>query len=184
MRRRRSKAASLITTLLVIVILSTIVIAFMQSMSIDRLTAKSARNILQAELAARAGLSSAIAQILTAIGTNNAFVTGSTNYAVDHGPLVCDRPNQSCRFHAADAIGIRAAGSSEQLPPGRLDKFTGEALFRSCRNQQHGHQRAIRRSSKAPTTIGFIARHGSSFPVHQANGSGGSPSLFSTRMQG
>ena len=88
MRRRRSKAASLITTLLVIVILSTIVVAFMQSMSIDRLTAKSARNILQAELAARAGLNSAIAQILTAAGTNNAFVTGSTNYAVDHGPLV------------------------------------------------------------------------------------------------
>jgi Tfp pilus assembly protein PilX len=88
MRRPRSKAASLITTLLVIVILSIIVIAFMQSMSIDRLTAKSARNILQAELAARAGLNSAIAQILTAAGTNNAFVTGSTNYAVDHGPLV------------------------------------------------------------------------------------------------
>jgi hypothetical protein len=33
-------------------------------------------------------LNSAIAQILTATGTNNAFVTGSTNYAVDHGPLV------------------------------------------------------------------------------------------------
>ncbi len=88
MRRPRSKAASLITTLLVIVILSTIVVAFMQSMSIDRLTAKSARNILQAELAARAGLSSAVAQILTAVGTNGGFVTGSTNYAVDHGPLV------------------------------------------------------------------------------------------------
>ena len=75
MRRSRNKAASLITTLLVIVILSTIVIAFMQSMSIDRLTAKSARNILQAELAARAGLSSAVAQILTAVGTNSGFVT-------------------------------------------------------------------------------------------------------------
>jgi Tfp pilus assembly protein PilX len=88
MRRRRTKAASLITTLLVIVVLSTIVVAFIQSMSIDRLTAKSARNILQAELAARAGLNSAIAQILTATGTNNAFVTGSTNYALDHRPLV------------------------------------------------------------------------------------------------
>jgi len=88
MRRSGSKAASLITTLLVIVILSTIVVAFMQSMSIDRLTAKSAKNILQAELSARAGLHSAIGQILTAIGTNNAFVTGSTNYAIAHGPLV------------------------------------------------------------------------------------------------
>jgi Tfp pilus assembly protein PilX len=88
MRRSGSKAASLITTLLVLVVLSTIVIAFLQSMSIDRLTAKSARNTLQAELAARAGLSSAIAQILTASGTNKAFVTGSTNYASDYGSLV------------------------------------------------------------------------------------------------
>ena len=88
MRRRRSRAASLITTLLVIVILSTIAVAFMQSMSIDRLSAKSARNILQAELAARAGLSSAVAQILTAAGTNGGFVTGSINYDVNHGPLV------------------------------------------------------------------------------------------------
>jgi type II secretory pathway component PulK len=75
MRQPQSAASSLITTLLVIVILSTIVVAFMQSMSIDRLTARSAKNILQAELAARAGLDSAIAQILAAIGTNRAFVT-------------------------------------------------------------------------------------------------------------
>ena len=71
------------------VLLSAIVVAFLQSMSIDRLTAKSAKNMLQAELAARAGLSSAIAQMLAAIGTNNSgFVTGSTNYAYNHGPLV------------------------------------------------------------------------------------------------
>ncbi|HEY5778261.1 MAG TPA: hypothetical protein VIT00_05955 [Terrimicrobiaceae bacterium] len=88
MRRRRRDAASLITTLLVIVILSTILVAFMQSMSIDRLTAKSTRNILQAELSARAGLHAAIGQILTATGTNNGFVTGSTNYAPGNAPLV------------------------------------------------------------------------------------------------
>ena len=49
MRRRGSKAASLVTTLLGIVVLSTLVVAFMQSTSIDRLTAKSAKNVLQAE---------------------------------------------------------------------------------------------------------------------------------------
>jgi type II secretory pathway pseudopilin PulG len=86
--RRPRRAAALITTLLVIVVLSIIVVAFLQSMSIDRLTANSARSMLQAELAARAGLNSAIAQILIATGTNNAFVTGSTNYAAGHGPLV------------------------------------------------------------------------------------------------
>lgn len=88
MKPRRNKAASLITTLLVIVILSTILVAFVQSTSLDRLTAKSARNVLQAELSARAGLQSAINQILTAAGTNNAFVTGSTNYATNVAPLV------------------------------------------------------------------------------------------------
>ncbi|HEY5814488.1 MAG TPA: hypothetical protein VIT23_17765, partial [Terrimicrobiaceae bacterium] len=79
---------SLIITLLVIVMLSTIVVAFMQSMSIDRLTAKSAKNILQAELSARAGLNSAISQVLMAIGTNNGFVTGSTNYATNTAPVL------------------------------------------------------------------------------------------------
>jgi type II secretory pathway component PulK len=74
MRRAKNRAASLITTLFVIVVLSTIVVAFLQSMSIDRLTSNSARSMLQAELAARAGLNSAINQILTATGTNN-FVT-------------------------------------------------------------------------------------------------------------
>lgn len=88
MRRRGSKAASLITTLLGIVVLSTLVVAFMQSTSIDRLTAKSAKNVLQAELSARAGLQSAINQLLTAAGTNNGFVTGSTNFSPSNAPVV------------------------------------------------------------------------------------------------
>jgi Tfp pilus assembly protein PilX len=87
-RRRRSKAAALITTLLGIVVLSTLVVAFMQSTSIDRLTAKSAKNVLQAELSARAGLQSAINQLLTAAGTNNGFVTGSTNFSASNVPIV------------------------------------------------------------------------------------------------
>ena len=115
MRRRRNKAASLITTLLVIVILSTIVIAFLQSTSIDRLSARSTRSILQAKLAARAGLSSAIAQILTAIGTSSAFVTGSTNYAVDHGPLVLIG-----RSNLVDAVQLMPLVSA---PPDLLSNF-------------------------------------------------------------
>jgi Tfp pilus assembly protein PilX len=88
MRRRGSTAAALITTLLLIVVLSTVVVAFMQSTSIDRLTAKSAKNVLQAELSARAGLQSAISQLLTAAGTNNGFVTGSTNFSPSTAPVV------------------------------------------------------------------------------------------------
>jgi type II secretory pathway pseudopilin PulG len=87
-RRRGNKAASLITTLLVIVVLSTVAVAFMQSASIDRLTAKSAKNVLQAEFSARAGLQSAISQLLAAAGTNNAFVTGSTNLSPSNSPVV------------------------------------------------------------------------------------------------
>ena len=60
----------------------------MQSMAIDRLTAKSASNVLQAELSARAGLQSAITQLLLAAGTNNEFVTGSTNFSSSNAPVV------------------------------------------------------------------------------------------------
>jgi type II secretory pathway pseudopilin PulG len=119
-RRPRNKAASLITTLLVLVLLSAIVVAFMQSMSIDRLTAKSAKNILQAELAARAGLSSAIAQMLAAIGTNNVgFVTGSTNYANNHGPLVVIG-----RTNLVDSTQVMPLVSAS---PGILENFPGPA---------------------------------------------------------
>ena len=74
MRRKGNQAVSLVTTLLVIVVLSTVVVAFLQSTSLDRMTAKSTKNALQAELSARAGLQSAINQLLTAAGTNNGFV--------------------------------------------------------------------------------------------------------------
>ena len=88
MRRRGNKAASLITTLLVIVVLRTVAVAFLQSTSLDRLTAKSAKNVLQAEFSARAGLESAISQLLAAAGTSNTFVTGSTNLSPSNAPVV------------------------------------------------------------------------------------------------
>ena len=50
------KASSLITTLLVLVVLSTIVVAFMQSMSVERSVAKSSKNKYQADLAAEAAM--------------------------------------------------------------------------------------------------------------------------------
>ena len=148
-----------------------------------RLTAKSAKNILQAELAARAGLNSAIAQILTAIGTNERLRNGQHNYAVDHGPLVVIG-----RTNLVDSMQLMPLVSA---PPALLGNFLQAgwtnslatcfpiSLEPTARTSTGG-----RGSSKAPTIIGFIARHGSSFPVRQANGSGGSPSLFSTRMQG
>ncbi|MCX6972138.1 MAG: hypothetical protein NTV93_18580 [Verrucomicrobia bacterium] len=50
------QASSLITTLLVLVVLSTIVVAFMQSMSVERNVAKSVKNKYQADLAAEAAM--------------------------------------------------------------------------------------------------------------------------------
>ncbi|CAN5593511.1 hypothetical protein BH09VER1_BH09VER1_41330 [soil metagenome] len=76
----RRKASSLVTTLLVLVVLSTIVVAFLQSMSVERLTAKSLKNMQQAELAARAGFEAAQQQLLLVMSNNPAFVTGLTNY--------------------------------------------------------------------------------------------------------
>lgn len=81
------RASSLVTTLLVLVVLSTIVVAFMQSMSVERSVARSAKNKLQSQEAAQAGLSAATSQMLLAIGTNQAFVTGQTNFAPGYGPL-------------------------------------------------------------------------------------------------
>lgn len=54
-----TRGSSLVTTLLVITVLTIIVVAFLQSMSIERMTAKSYSNIEQARLAAEAGVAEA-----------------------------------------------------------------------------------------------------------------------------
>lgn len=76
----REKASSLVITLLVITVLTIIVVAFMQTMALERTTAKSYRDIEQARLAAEAGVSMAVTQLTLAVGTNQAFVTGQTNF--------------------------------------------------------------------------------------------------------
>jgi Tfp pilus assembly protein PilX len=86
--RFRKKASALVTTLFVVVVLSTIVMAFMASMSLERKIASSMKNKFQAELAAEAGLSAAVSQIGLAISTNRAFVTGIfTNTPSGYGPV-------------------------------------------------------------------------------------------------
>jgi Tfp pilus assembly protein PilX len=68
--RPSRKASSLITTLLVLVVLSTIVVAFMQSMSIERSVARSAANRERAVKAAEAGLEAALARLKAGVSTN------------------------------------------------------------------------------------------------------------------
>ena len=67
------QASSLITTLLVLVVLSTVVVAFMQSMSVERNVARSYRNRLQVDLAIVAGKNAAI-QAMESITQNDAFI--------------------------------------------------------------------------------------------------------------
>lgn len=80
----KQKASSLVTTLLVIVVLSTIVVAFLQSMSIERLTAQSYANRFRAENAVQSGLNYAISLIgnLTTNYTYNVIqvTTNDQNY--------------------------------------------------------------------------------------------------------
>jgi hypothetical protein len=70
---RKQKASSLVTTLLVLVVLSTIVIAFLQSMSIERMTARSLSNKVASELASR-GAVSQISQLILTASTNDDFI--------------------------------------------------------------------------------------------------------------
>jgi len=85
--RGESRASSLVVSLLVIVVLSTIVVAFMQSMSIERSISRSYLNRERARQAAEAGMQTAIKQIQIAMGTNQGFVTGLTNHAATFGPV-------------------------------------------------------------------------------------------------
>ena len=76
---RSSTASSLIVTLFVLVVLSTIVVAFMQSMSVERLTAKSVKNRYVAELAVDAGFNGAVNRVSTLMISNSFHSVGYTN---------------------------------------------------------------------------------------------------------
>jgi hypothetical protein len=69
------KASSLITALLVLVVLSTIVVAFMQSMSIERSVARSLKNTYIAEIAANAGLEQFVSELGVATNFHHAIGT-------------------------------------------------------------------------------------------------------------
>ena len=77
--RSKQEASALVTTLFVVVVLSTIVVAFLTSMNLERKIAGSMKNKFQAELAAEAGVNIISGAIATAIGTNSGFIVLSTN---------------------------------------------------------------------------------------------------------
>lgn len=76
----RQRGSSLITTLLVLVVLSTIVVAFMQSMSIERSVARSHKNKHQVDLAINAGLDAATLAIKSVTANDGFIVTRNGDY--------------------------------------------------------------------------------------------------------
>ena len=74
-------------TLLVIVVLSTIVVAFMQSMSLERKTAQSYKNSYVASLATEAAQAEALGRISTLMASNSYHAIGYTNIGGQILPL-------------------------------------------------------------------------------------------------
>lgn len=99
----KQKASSLVTTLMVIVVLTVIVVAFMQSMSIERMTSRSYANKYEADLAAKAGLNTATQWLSTAIGTNRNFIVAMTNSDPNFSPVLL--------------VGLRDASVATNLYP-------------------------------------------------------------------
>jgi len=85
--RFRKKASALVTTLFVVVVLSTIVMAFMASMSLERKISKSLSNRYQAELAAEAGLNIFMSSLPQAVSTNVGYFIISTNVSPTLSPI-------------------------------------------------------------------------------------------------
>lgn len=107
-----TRGSSLVTTLLVITVLTIIVVAFLQSMSIERMTAKSYSNIEQARLAAEAGVNEA---------ANNLLILFSTypDSATAWQPIfnAGNQVTEGTVFHFRGAPGGNGTLSFSNLPP-------------------------------------------------------------------
>ena len=81
--RFQKKASALVTTLFVLVVLSTIVVAFLTSMNLERKISKSLKTKYQAELAAEAGVEDALLKIINGATNGVSFTSwayfGTTN---------------------------------------------------------------------------------------------------------
>ena len=101
------RASALITTLLVVTLLTIIVVAFLQSMSIESKTAKSFSNIQRAKFAAEAAqleATSRVASLMTAnpyhaIGYTNIVSSGSTSLV----PVLFGAPSGAAATSASGA---------------------------------------------------------------------------------
>lgn len=113
--RPSRKASSLVTALLVLVVLSTITVAFMQSMSIERLIAKSLANKTRAILAAESGLSAALARFSNLNSPNFVVAQDRSAGSPETWPLV---------LYTLDSDGTPVATNSMALGTPALGNHT------------------------------------------------------------
>ncbi|MFZ4776240.1 MAG: pilus assembly PilX N-terminal domain-containing protein [Terrimicrobiaceae bacterium] len=120
------KASSLVTTLLVMVVLSTIVVAFMQSMSVERSVAKSVKNKLQADLAVQAGMDDAAQRIANILATNPYHAVGYTNVGSQMLTMIVGAPSYTNTSLASTNYLLSL--SNMGTPPGTLTTSNSIAL--------------------------------------------------------
>lgn len=103
-----NRGSALVSTLLMIVVLTIIVTAFMQSMAVERRTATSYKNILQAELAAEAALNLAINKLRSA-ASENMIVHRTPGVSEEQSAIVVSKLDSSGVISASSTISVSAA---------------------------------------------------------------------------
>jgi len=80
-RQRRQSGVALVTTMIVVAVLAVVAVAFMQSTSTDRLSSRTVANYYRAQLAAEAGVQSAVAALMQTTKTKEEDPAGHGPYA-------------------------------------------------------------------------------------------------------
>jgi len=141
----RERGSALISTLLMVVVLTIIVTAFMQSMAVERRTANSYKNKLQAELAAEAGANAVIGRlseltandsfIITTDSTRTKFYLGGFQIpgvaigsgSIGYQPLFSAGPTISEAFDVRVLAGNTLPNVTAKAPTKKVEPFPAQA---------------------------------------------------------
>jgi hypothetical protein len=131
-KRSREKASALVITLLLVTVLSIVVVAFLQSMRIERLTARSVLNTYRAQLAAEAGIEEAMEKLTRRMAENPNHAIGYRSMGGQITPVLFGSPNY--QLAAASVV-------QEPLVSGNIASFSeklgasNSALINTKRSQ-------------------------------------------------
>ena len=93
----RERGVALVTTVIVVAVLAVVAVAFMQSTTVDRMSARSVANYFRAKLAAEAGLADFQAMLANVVATNDFAVVTLTNGNTNVTALVQPQTNGQVR---------------------------------------------------------------------------------------